>query len=367
MKQSRKICLLGASGAGKTSLVKRFVEAKFDETYRTTIGVHIDKKQVICNDEHVDLVIWDLEGKDDPQLESRDASYLKGAQGYMFVADVTRPYTLDVAKGLFSAIVDYRKEERVRKEGILAESFGEDHPPFVLLLNKQDLPHASSVTKQAKNSFGNDVTLFKTSAKLDEGVEQAFNCLVSQMLDVDKQESSGSHSLTTEDPNQLEPSNDSERTSPGECSKATEPSTLSFDERALFDSLFRALDSLILERSTEGDTFRPIHEVPEWAHNLIAMLPDQPNPGLWVVQSHFLKDYVSGAMSWWDQHEGGESPSVPWEEDGPCESGLDLDATATAIGHRKLLVIKRGAPSRRAYIQLMRKKRLKLLHRSSEL
>jgi small GTP-binding protein len=112
---SKKICLMGASAVGKTSLVKRFVEGKFDESYRTTIGVHIDKKSVICDEEQVELTIWDLEGKDDLQLESRDASYLNGAQGYMLVADATRPDTLDVAKGLLSTIVRYRKEERVKK------------------------------------------------------------------------------------------------------------------------------------------------------------------------------------------------------------------------------------------------------------
>jgi small GTP-binding protein len=180
---------MGASGVGKTSLVKRFVEGKFDETYRTTIGVHINKKHVICDEEQVELTIWDLEGKDDPR-SGYSATYLSGAQGYMLVADVTRPDTLDVAKGLLSTIVRYRKEQRVKKEGVLAEMLEEDDPPFVLLLNKQDLPHASSVTERVKQTFGSEVEIFKTSAKLDEEVGQAFNCLVRQMLEVDRQESS---------------------------------------------------------------------------------------------------------------------------------------------------------------------------------
>lgn len=143
-------------------------------------------------------------------------------------------------------------------------------------------------------------------------------------------------------------------------------STLTFEERALFDDLFRALDSVVLERSAEGHAFRAIHEVPEWANNLIIMASDQSTPDLWVVRSHFLTDYVSRATSWWDQHEGGSSDSIPWEEDGPAESSLDLEATAIAIGKQKLLVIKRCAPSRRAYIQLMREKKLDLHPRPSE-
>ncbi len=154
---------------------------------------------------------------------------------------------------------------------------------------------------------------------------------------------------------------DQERTSPCRDPELAQPGTLSLEEQALFDDLFRALDSVVLERSTGEHVFRPIHNtVPEWAHNLITKVPDQSTQGLWVVQSHFLKDYVSRATSWWDQHEGGASDSIPWEEDGPTENDLDLEVTATAIGQQKLLVIKRCAPSRRAYIQLMREKKLNL-------
>ena len=38
----KKICMLGGFSVGKTSLVKRFVESVFSETYLTTVGVKID-------------------------------------------------------------------------------------------------------------------------------------------------------------------------------------------------------------------------------------------------------------------------------------------------------------------------------------
>ncbi len=151
-----------------------------------------------------------------------------------------------------------------------------------------------------------------------------------------------------------------EPTSPSGDSQSTKPRTLSPDEQVFFDDLFRALDCLVLERSTEGQAFRTIHTVPEWAHYLITTDPNQPSQDLYIPRSGDIKDYMAHAMPWWDQHEGGASESKLWEEDGPTEDGLDLEAAAIAIGHRKLLVIKRGAPSRRAYIQLMRERRLNL-------
>jgi small GTP-binding protein len=166
---------MGASGVGKTSLVKRFVEGKFDETYRTTIGVQLYQKPVTCEEEQVNLILWDLEGKDDSRSEY-SATYLAGAQGYMLVADVTRPDTLDVAKGLLSTIMRYRKEE--------------SQPSFVLLINKQDVFQSPAVANRAVEIFGDATKLFGTSAKTGENVNEAFEHLVRQMLDADRQKSS---------------------------------------------------------------------------------------------------------------------------------------------------------------------------------
>ena len=148
--------------------------------------------------------------------------------------------------------------------------------------------------------------------------------------------------------------------------ESTQTGALFPNERALFDDLFRTLDSLVLERSADGQAFRPIHTLPDWAPSLITIATDQPDQDLWITRSHFLEFYIQEANQWWDQHEGGASDPIPWEEAGPSNTRLDLEATATAIGHRKFLVIKRLAPSLRAYIQLMRDKNLNLHQQASE-
>ena len=42
----KKICLVGASAVGKTSLARRFVEGIYTDRYLTTVGVKIDKKML---------------------------------------------------------------------------------------------------------------------------------------------------------------------------------------------------------------------------------------------------------------------------------------------------------------------------------
>jgi GTPase SAR1 family protein len=61
----KKICMLGGFSVGKTSLVKRYVQSVFSETYLTTVGVKIDKKTVDLPDRSVSLILWDLAGEDD--------------------------------------------------------------------------------------------------------------------------------------------------------------------------------------------------------------------------------------------------------------------------------------------------------------
>jgi len=99
----KKICLLGGFGVGKTSLVSRFVHSIFSDKYLTTVGVKIEKKSLVLNEQELDLVIWDLYGEDD--FQKVRMSYLRGASGYLLVADGTRRTTLDTAMSLHEAAV----------------------------------------------------------------------------------------------------------------------------------------------------------------------------------------------------------------------------------------------------------------------
>jgi small GTP-binding protein len=159
----KKICLLGGFSVGKTSLVKRFVESVFSETYLTTVGVKIDKKTVDVVDRTVNLILWDVAGEDD--ISSFRMSYLRGSSGYVLVADGTRPSTLDVALSL---------RERVE---------GEYGPlPFVLLLNKNDLREQWAFGhSELENLRDKGWWVGASSARTGEGVEDAFRDLAGRV------------------------------------------------------------------------------------------------------------------------------------------------------------------------------------------
>jgi small GTP-binding protein len=91
MKISKKVILLGHFGVGKTSLVRRFVQQRFSEEYQTTIGVKVDKKEVVIGDHHLTMILWDIEGGRSQQ--HLPPSYFAGAHGIIYVFDLTRPAT----------------------------------------------------------------------------------------------------------------------------------------------------------------------------------------------------------------------------------------------------------------------------------
>ena len=158
-----KICMLGGFGVGKTSLVSRFVSSIFSDTYLTTVGVKIDKKKVSLDSGEMTLMLWDIYGQDEFQTV-RD-SYLRGATGYLLVADGTRYSTLDTAVAL-----------QKRAESVIGRV------PFLLLLNKRDLDREWQVDEETLVTLADQGwRVVKTSARTGEGVEDAFTTLAQEM------------------------------------------------------------------------------------------------------------------------------------------------------------------------------------------
>jgi small GTP-binding protein len=161
----KKICMLGTFAVGKTSLVRRFVESIYSDKYHTTVGVKVDKKIVLVGADEVSLLLWDIEGAE-TEHDLRK-SYLRGASGYLLVADGTRNDTLYKALALQS-----RAEETVGSV------------PFLLLLNKSDLAEMWDIDSREMDALKQkDWQVINTSAKTGQGVEEAFLTLAQRVLE----------------------------------------------------------------------------------------------------------------------------------------------------------------------------------------
>lgn len=160
----KKICMVGVYGTGKTCLVQQFVHSIFSVKYLSTVGVKIDRKEMKVGDQDVMLMLWDLEGRDGAKDVS--PSYIRGAHGIIYVADGTRPETVE-------QLSDIRK--------LVTDALGEI--PAVVALNKHDLKDEWKLSAADEaNAGGADLYRLKTSAKTGEGVENAFHWLAEKTL-----------------------------------------------------------------------------------------------------------------------------------------------------------------------------------------
>lgn len=164
----KKIAMLGMYAVGKTSLVQRFISSTFDEKYHSTIGVKVDKKEMIIRGQDLTLMLWDIAGAEDHFTVP--TAYIRGAAGYLLVIDGTRIETLERGIELISQV-----------EHTLGKI------PFVALLNKSDLSGQWNLQDEdIARLTAHGCKTIVCSALTGEGVETAFRTLAEQILCGDK-------------------------------------------------------------------------------------------------------------------------------------------------------------------------------------
>lgn len=171
---SKKICLVGDFGVGKTSLIRQFVDRQFSDQYLSTVGVKISRKKVdllateLEENTSVQLLIWDLEGH--TKFKAIAPTYLQGASGAIVVADVTRQETIDNLSERLELFLS------VNPKGVA-----------ILALNKSDLVDAEIITQllaQLNNQEDERViAMYHTSAKTGENVDEMFHKLAYRMIE----------------------------------------------------------------------------------------------------------------------------------------------------------------------------------------
>lgn len=154
----RKVCLLGDGGVGKTSLVRRYVEDVFGDSYIISFGTKVSKKVIDVGKIELTLMIWDILGqKGDDALH---AAYYRGANGALLVGDLTRPETV-------GHLVKWK------------EDFLKVCPGSVIVAasNKADLESIMQTRDLQEITSALGMELQRTSAKTGEGVEELFMAL----------------------------------------------------------------------------------------------------------------------------------------------------------------------------------------------
>ncbi|CAH1107773.1 unnamed protein product [Psylliodes chrysocephalus] len=165
-----KVIILGDSSVGKTSLMNQYVNRKFSNQYKATIGADFLTKELTVDDRTVTMQIWDTAGQE--RFQSLGVAFYRGADCCVLVFDVTAPNT-------FKSLDSWRDEFLIQASPREPENF-----PFVLLGNKVDLEPRAISAKRAQQwcQSKNNIPYFETSAKEGLNVEQAFLAIAKNAL-----------------------------------------------------------------------------------------------------------------------------------------------------------------------------------------
>lgn len=153
--------LFGNEGVGKTSLVERYVNDKFNENYLATIGYNVYEKRILSNDVVISLMVYDIGGQE--RFDNLRKQYAKGANTAFMVYDVT-----DLNS--FNSILKWKNDLTAFAGNV----------PFIIIGNKIDLEKERKVARADALKLCNLVgglAYYETSAKNGKGVEDAFNQL----------------------------------------------------------------------------------------------------------------------------------------------------------------------------------------------
>lgn len=181
----KKVVLLGDSAVGKTSLMNRFIQNAFSDSYISTVGAKVAKKVVgVSLDDSsysVSLILWDIIGSEG--YKSTQSRHIAGLNGAILVADLSRPETV-------RKLEDYWIP-------LLSETTSGILPPILFVGNKSDLVDQEGANRalhqfmelDARSRPEQAVKRYKildpyviTSAKTGAGVEEGFRSLAVMMI-----------------------------------------------------------------------------------------------------------------------------------------------------------------------------------------
>ena len=157
-----KILTAGEGGVGKTTLLHRYIKGEFSADLKMTVGIEFFAKEIIIDDVHVTLQLWDFAGQ--KHFRFMLDSYVLGAKGALLMFDLTRPITL---MNLESWINIVRKDD--------------PNLPILFIGTKLDLKDQIEVEDEYALQFKEVLNLFdylKVSSKSGENVLKAFELLI---------------------------------------------------------------------------------------------------------------------------------------------------------------------------------------------
>ena len=166
-----KIIIVGDLSAGKTSILNRYINEKFDPKNKATIAPEFSYKIIKSNDVIFRIQFWDIPGQNkNPELTG---VFCRDTQGIIFCTEVKNKNSRENIKKWEDSLKLYNDINNI---------------PKILIENKCDLlgdeSHYDDDFEQLKN-FSNEhdfLGCFRTSALNGYNIDKAINFFIDQII-----------------------------------------------------------------------------------------------------------------------------------------------------------------------------------------
>ena len=162
-----KIIIVGNSTVGKSSLLNKFIDNNFNDTYSTTIGVEFGVKHITVNDSvPIKLQIWDTAGQE--RFRSIIQSYFRNASGCIVAYDVTNANSFQNCSYWITKVINENPNIKI-----------------LLLGTKNDLIDYRTISFNTGRRFAEEknIPFYETSAKITEDIDYIFEKLSCEILE----------------------------------------------------------------------------------------------------------------------------------------------------------------------------------------
>jgi len=157
---SLKLIIVGDYKVGKTSLIFRFVKNLFKESYHSTVGVDISKKNIeLAKNTKINFAIWDIGGQI-TQMSPYRKRFYEGANAAFLVIDRTKQDSLESIQKWYNEISRF-----------IGKKIN-----IIIIGNKSDLDDKIVISEEdiKKIANQNNFHYILTSAKTGENVNDSF-------------------------------------------------------------------------------------------------------------------------------------------------------------------------------------------------
>ena len=160
--QHFKIIFLGDQYVGKSSILNRFYQDKFEPDYQATIGLDFHSKNVDINGNSVRLLLYDTAGQE--KFKSLIPMYIRDANIIIVVYDISNKDSFTHTEHWVNETKDLKREDAI----------------FVLVGNKIDLEDKRVVTQKEAEDFATEkgFLFYEVSAKTGEQVQALFEAKI---------------------------------------------------------------------------------------------------------------------------------------------------------------------------------------------